>query len=84
MSSSRVKKQSEVKSTSLSSETTPRWEIDGKDGTHRIVCGEIVGQWATYQQVAALKVGASVYYAATDYFHGDLPTEVVFQTRIVK
>lgn len=63
---------------------TPRWEQDKKDGSHRIVCGELFGQWVPYVGVATLKIGDVVYRAASDYFHGSLPTGVVFVAQEVR
>lgn len=64
--------------------TVPKWEVDPRDGTHRVVCGDAFGPWCAYQQIATLKIGTVVYLAATDYYHGGIPTGVVFMAKVVK
>lgn len=71
-----------VQTTREALDRTPRHDVN-EHGRHRIVFGEMVSQWFGHQQVATLKVGPTVYHAATDYFHGSLPSGV-FTTRSVK
>ena len=53
-------------------------------GLHRIVCGDLVGQWYGYQQIATLKTPTVLLHACTDYHHGSLPTNAVFTVQEVK
>jgi hypothetical protein len=55
-----------------------------RDGSfHRVSLEDLLGQWFTYRQIAVLKTATSTYYAATDYYHGALPTNEVFVTQVV-
>lgn len=59
----------------------PQHELKGS--LHRIIADGITGQWYTYQQVAVLKTPNGTYNAATDYYHGSLPTNQVFTTNVL-
>lgn len=62
-----------------------RIEVDdtAKGFWHRIVHGDSTGQWSGYMGIATLKVGDTVYIACTDYYHGSLPTNVVFKAQTI-
>lgn len=64
----------------LAATDAPRHEYHDTSGVtlHRVVSGNLAGQWVTYQQVATLKTPSGVLHARTDYFHGALPTNAVF------
>ena len=82
---SKIPPRSTARSAAPTPTDVPAIEIsDNRDGfAHRIVCGGVAGQWAPYTGIATLKVGEMIYHAATDYYHGTLPTNKVFTVREV-
>lgn len=65
---------------SVVSVDSPRHEISNVGTTlvHRIVTPKLTSPWFTYQQIAVLKTPTGLLHAATDYYHGSLPTNSVF------
>jgi hypothetical protein len=60
--------------------SVPKPTIETRDGEHRIRIGERTSEWTLYSDIAVL----GNYRAATDYFRGTLPTNVVFRIVVVK
>ena len=67
------------------SHDTPRHEIAriNRSTMHRVVCGELVGEWYTYSQIATLMTPTGLLNACTNYHFGKLPTNAVFVTTVV-
>ena len=64
----------------------PRHDFSNVGATvvHRIIAGSLTSRWFTYEQIVTLKTPTAVYRAATDHYHGSLPTNCVFVISEIK
>jgi hypothetical protein len=60
------------------------WVFEGNDnGRFRIRLGDEASEWTSHKSIATMEHGGRLYAAASAYFEGVLPAEVVFEVAVV-